>query len=313
MLVYNQSWVEEPSRKVMKQAGPLWNMWKTRKSPFSELEDGQSVLMTATKGPGQGMIMYESQTRFLVKDWYTSKNDAWKKIEAAIPQEFRLDEDGNALDREYFLTRDYTMAAPKSGWLIGWLDKPIRWIGEPRPSALVLQRNGWGNIPDTYVPNSSKSSKSSKASVSTVSEDDKHEKAILERTDIGPREKQTLVNSRRGQGKFRSRIGEHEDRCRVTGTTAKKHLVASHIQPWVLSDDEQKLDGFNGLLLAPHIDHLFDGGFISFKDNGDLLISSKLNKAILSEWGIPVSMNVGKFKPKQREYLKHHRKVTFKK
>lgn len=310
MLVYNQKWVEEPSKKVMRQAGPLWNMWKTRKSPFGELEDGQSILMTATKGPGQGMIMYESRIRFLIKEQYTSKNDAWKRIVAAIPEEFRLDEEGNTLDRDYFLTRDYTMAAPNSGWLIGWLDKPVRWIGVPRPSALVLQRNGWGNIPDENVP---KSSRPSKASVSTVSAGDKHEMAIMERTDIGPREKKTLVYSRRGQGKFRSRVSEHENRCRVTGTTVKRHLVASHIKPWVLSDDEQKLDGFNGLLLAPHIDHLFDRGFISFKDNGDLLISSKLNRAILSEWGIPVAMNVGRFKAKQREYLKHHRRMTFEK
>jgi len=313
MLVYNQSWVEEPGRSVMKQVGPLWNMWKTRRPPFNILEDGQLILVTATKGPGQGMIMYESQVRYLVKDTYKSKTQAWKLLSTAIPRKYLKNEDGTPMSKESFLAAPYTVKAASSGYLMAFLDVPLRWIGEPRPSSLVLQRNGWGNIPDKYVPKSTKARKVSKSSASPVSRDDKHEKAILERTDIGPREKQTLVNSRRGQGKFRSRVGEHEDRCRITGTTAKQHLVASHIKPWALSDDEQKLDGFNGLLLAPHIDHLFDGGFISFRDNGDLLISSKLNKAVLSDWGIPVSMNVGKFKAKQREYLKHHRKITFKK
>jgi transposase len=51
------------------------------------------------------------------------------------------------------------------------------------------------------------------------------------------------------------------------------HLRASHIRPWRDSDNEARLDGENGLLLTPTIDHLFDRGFISFEDDGRLLIS----------------------------------------
>ena len=59
--------------------------------------------------------------------------------------------------------------------------------------------------------------------------------------------------------------------------------------------------------------HLFDGGFISFKDNGDLLISPKLSKKTLQEWSIPYPLNVGSFNKEQRIFLKHHRENCFKK
>ena len=41
-----------------------------------------------------------------------------------------------------------------------------------------------------------------------------------------------------------------------------EHLVASHTKPWRDSTNEERLDGENGLLLTPTIDHLFDKGFI---------------------------------------------------
>ncbi|MFZ2226945.1 MAG: HNH endonuclease [Candidatus Nanopelagicaceae bacterium] len=254
--------------------------------------------MTATNSPKKDFMMYEGRIRYLVKAQYTSKNHAWKLIEAAIPKKLL---NRAKVDKEHFMSVDYTMDAPKNGWLIAWLDEPVRWIGKPRPNSLVLQRNGWGSIPDKYVPSSPNSRKP------LAGKDDEHEEEILRRTDIGPREKQTLIKARRGQGKFKSNVGFYENRCRVTGIDTKTHLIASHIKPWVNSDDDEKLDGFNGLLLAPHIDHLFDKGFISFKDNGDLLISPKLDKSVLKTWGIPHVLNVGTFHAKQRKYLKYHR------
>ena len=90
------------------------------------------------------------------------------------------------------------------------------------------------------------------------------------------------------------------------------HLRASHIKPWRVSDDFEKLDGNNGLLLAPHIDHLFDGGWISFSDNGDLLVSSRLSDELLASWQIPAVSNVGAFNESQCQYLGFHREHVFK-
>jgi hypothetical protein len=80
-----------------------------------------------------------------------------------------------------------------------------------------------------------------------------------------------------------------------------------------VSDNDEKLDGFNGLLLSPHVDHLFDRGFISFKDTGGLLISKELNPKVLEQWAIHSDQNVGKFRDSQCEYLGYHRDVVFQK
>jgi hypothetical protein len=60
------------------------------------------------------------------------------------------------------------------------------------------------------------------------------------------------------------------------------------------------------------VDKLFDSGLISFADNGDLLISSKLNLVVLKIWGIEEKLNAGQFSSEQTVYLKFHRKNRFK-
>lgn len=127
----------------------------------------------------------------------------------------------------------------------------------------------------------------------------------------GDLQKIQITKSRRGQGIFKANVRLIEKHCRVTGVTNIKHLRASHIKPWAVSNNVEKLDGFNGLLLSPHVDHLFDRGFISFHNSGDLLISSELNPKILDQWAIQSNRNVGTFLSEQREYLEYHRDVIF--
>lgn len=88
-------------------------------------------------------------------------------------------------------------------------------------------------------------------------------------------------------------------------------LIASHIKPWRDSSDEEKLDGNNGLLLAPHADFLFDRGYISFMDDGELLVASTLAPEVLGAWGIRVPLNAGAFTGEQCRYLDYHRKKVF--
>lgn len=143
--------------------------------------------------------------------------------------------------------------------------------------------------------------------------DDAEEKAIEGRTDIGATQKQQLVQSRRGQGVFKANVRLNEKKCRITGVTDIRLLIASHIKPWVKSSDKEKLDGCNGLLLSPHVDRLFDRGLISFENDGTVIISSKLDHAVLVEWGIEKITNVGPFKPEQCAYLEYHRSKRFEK
>ena len=142
---------------------------------------------------------------------------------------------------------------------------------------------------------------------------DRHEQELNNRDDIGETERTHLAKSRRGQGLFKKRVSERESQCRVTGVTDLHHLRASHIKPWKDSTDYEKLDGDNGLLLAPHVDHLFDRGFISFTRQGKVLVSAKLDSSVLTSWQVNSSKNVGEFSSEQDQYLAYHRSEILKK
>lgn len=121
-------------------------------------------------------------------------------------------------------------------------------------------------------------------------------------------ERTALVQARRGQGEFRRRVGLIERACRVTRVTNPTHLIASHCKPWRHADHEERLDGENGLLLTPSVDHLFDRGFISFSDRGSLIVSPVADLESLRRMGIPVAgTNVGEFSECQRRFLEFHR------
>lgn len=142
-------------------------------------------------------------------------------------------------------------------------------------------------------------------------EQEREEQELIQRKDIPETEKQQLIKARRGKGLFRSRVGIFEKSCRVTGVIKKAHLRASHIKPWSKSTDLEKLDGNNGLMLSPHVDHLFDKGFISFSNEGVLLISNKLDQNIMHLWKIDLEVNVGNFNVNQIPYLEYHRNHIF--
>lgn len=147
--------------------------------------------------------------------------------------------------------------------------------------------------------------------VPEIDEQEMEVQKLSQRHDIAETEKLQLIKARRGQGLFRSRVGMFEKLCRVTGVNKKAHLRASHIKPWSKSSDFEKLDGNNGLMLSPHVDHLFDKGFISFTNNGALLISRKLDQNIMHLWKIQTDINVGKFNADQSAYLEYHRNNIF--
>jgi len=141
--------------------------------------------------------------------------------------------------------------------------------------------------------------------------DSAHERALLLRTMDGPLEKQQLINARRGQGLFRSNLEQIENHCRVTGLRSMRHLRASHIKPWRESEDLEKIDGHNGLLLSPHVDHLFDRGWIKFSDEGALIPSPKLEPEVLTSWRIEPPIDPAPFVDRQVDYLEYHREFIF--
>ena len=130
--------------------------------------------------------------------------------------------------------------------------------------------------------------------------------------DMGPTFREQVIKARRGQGVFRSNVLLTEDYCRVTRLRDAKHLRASHIKPWKDSSDVERLSGFNGLLLSPHVDHLFDQGYISFSNDQRLLVVPEVRAEVLDKWGINAGANVGEFNREQQAFLEFHRINRFK-
>lgn len=139
------------------------------------------------------------------------------------------------------------------------------------------------------------------------------EEQIWQRPDLAPREKRQQVSARLGQGAFRENVERIEQACRVTGVLDRRHLRASHIKPWRLCDDRERLDGCNGLLLSPHIAHLFLRGHISFADDGRPLISRHLNPSVVTAWALDATRPLQPFGAEQCGYLEFHRRNVFEK
>ena len=137
------------------------------------------------------------------------------------------------------------------------------------------------------------------------------DEAFRDATITGPTFREQVVRSRRGQGVFRSNVLLREEFCRVTRVAEPRHLTASHIKPWRDATDAERLDGANGLLLSPHIDHLFDEGYITFSSGQELVVVPEVREKLLDAWGIDAGVRVGEFSPEQNAYLHYHRVNVF--
>lgn len=138
-----------------------------------------------------------------------------------------------------------------------------------------------------------------------VAEQFRREKLRLPQTT----EAERLVVQRVGQNLFRNALMDYwQGHCCVTGLAVPALLRASHIKPWAkCQSDDERLDVFNGLLLAPHIDALFDGGWISFSDQGGLLVSEALPYAARTKLGLSLGWTIRNLKPAHVPYLTFHR------
>ncbi|WP_082607841.1 HNH endonuclease [Acidovorax sp. Root219] len=147
---------------------------------------------------------------------------------------------------------------------------------------------------------------------STIAAEDRAEAAVRQQTELAVTEVEQIVRARRGQGRFRLNVLAIEKQCRLTGVLSEQFLVASHIKPWAVCSNAERLDGNNGLMLSPHVDLLFDRGWISFADNGSLLLGKSEVQSILAAWNISTtSMPTWNFNNCQVEYLGFHREFVF--
>ena len=126
-------------------------------------------------------------------------------------------------------------------------------------------------------------------------------------------ERSALVKSRIGQGLFKKRlIAKYDSRCIITGIDEKRLLIASHVKPWAVCSNSERLSAENGLLLTPTFDKLFDCGLISFADSGRILISSQLSAEVVSKLHISTTDTFNlKASQELKQNLEYHRDVVF--
>ena len=139
------------------------------------------------------------------------------------------------------------------------------------------------------------------------------EKAISGYATLAETERTAIVKSRVGQGLFRKRlIDKYKGACIITGVSAKKLLVASHIKPWAVSNNEERLSEENGLLLSPTYDKLFDYGLITFSNQGNMIISSQLSDEDKNKLHLFTDIEYDlKMSSKMMEHLDYHRDIIF--
>jgi len=125
--------------------------------------------------------------------------------------------------------------------------------------------------------------------------------------------RQIMTTVRTKQDLFRRRLASVERGCRLTGVLDLRFLRASHIKPWADSNDNERVDSNNGLLLTPSADLLFDHGWIAFGERGKLLVSTRLPTEVKEKVGLELTdgRDCGGFSREQSEFLAYHRDCVY--
>lgn len=127
-------------------------------------------------------------------------------------------------------------------------------------------------------------------------------------------EKVTQQKVRLGQSYFRNNLLKEMKKCPITGIDDNRLLIASHIKPWIHSNNEERVNVKNGILLSPLFDKLFDKGIglITFTLDKKILISNKLSKENIVRLNIVPNQKIYDLDTSGREeYLEYHRKYIF--
>ena len=135
------------------------------------------------------------------------------------------------------------------------------------------------------------------------------QKIISDQT-IDSTQKAVLVNTRIGQGAFREKLIKYWKGCALTKYQSTQFLVASHIKPWRVANDTERLDKYNGILLLPNLDKVFDLGYISFTEKGVIKTSEFIESP--DTLGIEENVKINVVSQHQ-DYLAYHREFVFEK
>ena len=122
--------------------------------------------------------------------------------------------------------------------------------------------------------------------------------------------KKAIINARVNQGRFRDSLLRRYNKCCLCGMENSTLLIASHIKPWVESEPKEKLDVYNGFLMCPNHDRLFDKGYITFDDDGKIIISARLKENDRVLLNVNSRMHI-ELDENNKKYLRFHRENVF--
>lgn len=125
---------------------------------------------------------------------------------------------------------------------------------------------------------------------------------------------QEIRKARDGQGKYREKLLEQCHFCPFTMISDERLLIASHIKPWAAADNDEKIDPYNGYMLSPLYDKLFDRGFITFTPNRHVILSEFISPYTWKQIGLKKDtfINALPMDDKRIAYLKFHHESVFK-
>ncbi|MFP9128554.1 HNH endonuclease [Niallia sp. BSM11] len=132
------------------------------------------------------------------------------------------------------------------------------------------------------------------------------EKGLTEAITLDKTEKETIIKSRIGHSAFKKALFVTEQKCRICGMKDERFLIASHIKPWSESNNQERLDVHNGLLLCPNHDALFDKMYITFDETGNIMVKQSLDEATKILLNINERMHIN-MNEQQQNYMNWHR------
>jgi len=128
---------------------------------------------------------------------------------------------------------------------------------------------------------------------------------------VSETEREALMQARIGQGPFRVALLKYWGACAVCGVSEPAVLRASHIKPWRDASNAERLDPANGLLLAAHLDALFDAGLITFEHDGKIRVSPLLAADDIRQLGLSPTMQLCRITGEHEPYMEHHRNFVY--
>jgi hypothetical protein len=136
-------------------------------------------------------------------------------------------------------------------------------------------------------------------------------------TNLNETTRKQLILARVGHGKYREGLfASCGAICPFTGIKDERLLVASHAKPWSMSSNSERVDPQNGFVLSPLFDKLFDRGLMTFKDDGEVILSGSLTPIMIGDLEIPEFTDLplpifGQENLSRRRFLDFHRRNIF--